>query len=219
MVVCALPPSVPQHQPQVLHRRAGRAFVFFEPDSTPTRIARYGVDDHGVVGWHQARVDQRFEQRHRAGGVAAGVAPVPDARITLRPLKPTLSRALDIAHRARLHVSIAPVCPAWRQCRQWQRPPRAYHAGVWKCRMVSGNEVFVCKASKNWPAPPSTAATKVSPSCCLTTAHYRRGLHMACMVTAKSWAAASSAPTLAESIGMAAEVAHGSCTDLPPVRK
>ena len=26
-------------------------------------------------------------------------------------------------------------------------------------------------------------------------------------------------PTLGESIGMAAEVAHGSCTDLPPVRK
>jgi hypothetical protein len=25
-------------------------------------------------------------------------------------------------------------------------------------------------------------------------------------------------PTLGESIGMAAEVAHGSCTDLPPVR-
>ena len=26
-------------------------------------------------------------------------------------------------------------------------------------------------------------------------------------------------PTLGESIGMAAEVAHGSCTDLPPARK
>ena len=26
-------------------------------------------------------------------------------------------------------------------------------------------------------------------------------------------------PTLGESIGMAAEVAHGSCTDLPPIRK
>jgi dihydrolipoamide dehydrogenase len=26
-------------------------------------------------------------------------------------------------------------------------------------------------------------------------------------------------PTLGESIGMAAEVANGSCTDLPPVRK
>ncbi len=26
-------------------------------------------------------------------------------------------------------------------------------------------------------------------------------------------------PTLGESIGMAAEVAHGSCTDLPPVRR
>jgi dihydrolipoamide dehydrogenase len=26
-------------------------------------------------------------------------------------------------------------------------------------------------------------------------------------------------PTLGESIGMAAEVAHGSCTDLPPSRK
>ena len=26
-------------------------------------------------------------------------------------------------------------------------------------------------------------------------------------------------PTLGESIGMAAEVAHGSCTDLPPMRK
>ena len=26
-------------------------------------------------------------------------------------------------------------------------------------------------------------------------------------------------PTLGESIGMAAEVAHGSCTDLPPTRK
>lgn len=26
-------------------------------------------------------------------------------------------------------------------------------------------------------------------------------------------------PTLGESIGMAAEVAHGSCTDLPPERK
>ena len=26
-------------------------------------------------------------------------------------------------------------------------------------------------------------------------------------------------PTLGESIGMAAEVAHGSCTDLPPPRK
>ena len=26
-------------------------------------------------------------------------------------------------------------------------------------------------------------------------------------------------PTLGESIGMAAEVAHGSCTDLPPVKK
>lgn len=26
-------------------------------------------------------------------------------------------------------------------------------------------------------------------------------------------------PTLGESIGMAAEVAHGSCTDLPPQRK
>lgn len=26
-------------------------------------------------------------------------------------------------------------------------------------------------------------------------------------------------PTLGESIGMAAEVAHGCCTDLPPVRK
>ena len=26
-------------------------------------------------------------------------------------------------------------------------------------------------------------------------------------------------PTLGESIGMAAEVAHGNCTDLPPVRK
>ena len=26
-------------------------------------------------------------------------------------------------------------------------------------------------------------------------------------------------PTLGESIGMAAEVAHGSCTDVPPVRK
>jgi dihydrolipoamide dehydrogenase len=26
-------------------------------------------------------------------------------------------------------------------------------------------------------------------------------------------------PTLGESIGMAAEVAHGACTDLPPVRR
>ena len=26
-------------------------------------------------------------------------------------------------------------------------------------------------------------------------------------------------PTLGESIGMAAEVAHGSCTDVPPTRK
>ena len=26
-------------------------------------------------------------------------------------------------------------------------------------------------------------------------------------------------PTLGETIGMAAEVAHGSCTDLPPMRK
>jgi hypothetical protein len=26
-------------------------------------------------------------------------------------------------------------------------------------------------------------------------------------------------PTLGESIGMAAELAHGSCTDLPPARK
>ncbi len=26
-------------------------------------------------------------------------------------------------------------------------------------------------------------------------------------------------PTLGESIGIAAEVAHGSCTDVPPVRK
>jgi len=26
-------------------------------------------------------------------------------------------------------------------------------------------------------------------------------------------------PTLGESIGLAAEVVHGSCTDLPPVRK
>ena len=26
-------------------------------------------------------------------------------------------------------------------------------------------------------------------------------------------------PTLGESIGMAAEVAHGSCTDLPPARR
>ena len=26
-------------------------------------------------------------------------------------------------------------------------------------------------------------------------------------------------PTLGESIGMAAEVAHGSCTDLPPMKK
>ncbi|MEN9618629.1 MAG: dihydrolipoyl dehydrogenase, partial [Pseudomonadota bacterium] len=26
-------------------------------------------------------------------------------------------------------------------------------------------------------------------------------------------------PTLGESIGMAAEVAHGSCTDLPPSKK
>lgn len=26
-------------------------------------------------------------------------------------------------------------------------------------------------------------------------------------------------PTIGESIGMAAEVAHGSCTDVPPVRK
>jgi len=26
-------------------------------------------------------------------------------------------------------------------------------------------------------------------------------------------------PTLGESIGMAAEVAHGSCTDLPPAKK
>ena len=26
-------------------------------------------------------------------------------------------------------------------------------------------------------------------------------------------------PTLGESIGMAVEVAHGSCTDMPPVRK
>jgi dihydrolipoamide dehydrogenase len=26
-------------------------------------------------------------------------------------------------------------------------------------------------------------------------------------------------PTLGESIGMAAEIAHGSCTDMPPARK
>ena len=26
-------------------------------------------------------------------------------------------------------------------------------------------------------------------------------------------------PTLGESVGLAAEVAHGTCTDLPPVRK
>ncbi|MCB1913385.1 MAG: hypothetical protein KDG53_16090, partial [Rhodocyclaceae bacterium] len=26
-------------------------------------------------------------------------------------------------------------------------------------------------------------------------------------------------PTLGETVGMAAEVAHGSCTDLPPMRK
>ena len=26
-------------------------------------------------------------------------------------------------------------------------------------------------------------------------------------------------PTLGENVGMAAEVAHGSCTDLPPVRR
>jgi dihydrolipoamide dehydrogenase len=26
-------------------------------------------------------------------------------------------------------------------------------------------------------------------------------------------------PTLGESIGMAAEIAHGSCTDVPPARK
>ena len=47
-------------------------------------------------------------------------------------------------------------------------------------------------------APLPTAATKASPNCCLTIHPH---------------------PTLGESIGMAAEVAHGSCTDLPPQKK
>ena len=34
-----------------------------------------------------------------------------------------------------------------------------------------------------------------------------------------NWQDHPPAPTLGESIGMAAEVAHGSCTDLPPARK
>jgi hypothetical protein len=42
------------------------------------------------------------------------------------------------------------------------------------------------------------AATKVSPNCCLKIHPH---------------------PTQGESIGMTAEVAHGSCTDLPPARK
>ncbi len=86
----------------------------------------------------------------------------------------------------------------------------------------------------------------VSPSCCLTTAPKRTavslrerkilaggmvGTHAGDMIGEVALAIEMGAdavdigktihphPTLGESIGMAAEVAHGSCTDVPPARK
>jgi dihydrolipoamide dehydrogenase len=90
-----------------------------------------------------------------------------------------------------------------------------------------------------------TAATKASPSCCSTTAPKQDhghghgkilgggmvGTHAGDMIGEIALAIEMGAdavdigktihphPTLGESIGMAAEVAHGSCTDVPPARK
>jgi dihydrolipoamide dehydrogenase len=80
-----------------------------------------------------------------------------------------------------------------------------------------------------------TAATKASPSCCSTPRDGHRilgggivGTHAGDMIGEVALAIEMGAdavdigktihphPTLGESIGMAAEVAHGSCTDLPP---
>jgi dihydrolipoamide dehydrogenase len=93
-----------------------------------------------------------------------------------------------------------------------------------------------CSRGRLRAAPSPTAATRASPSCCSTRdaphpgrrhrrhacrRHDRRGRagHRDGRRRVDIGKTIHPHPTLGESIGMAAEVAHGSCTDLPPARR
>jgi pyruvate/2-oxoglutarate dehydrogenase complex dihydrolipoamide dehydrogenase (E3) component len=71
---------------------------------------------------------------------------------------------------------------------------KAVHEGHVAAEVIAGE----LQGSKVLAAAAYTRATKALPSRCLTIHPH---------------------PTLGESIGMAAEIAHGSCTDVPPARK
>ncbi len=76
-----------------------------------TRLSRQSAEWFAAAGQRpQARIELNYNDAMKslvAAGYGAALlpheagAPPPDARISLRPLKPSLSRALGIAHRAR----------------------------------------------------------------------------------------------------------------------
>lgn len=78
-----------------------------------TRLSRHTDQWFAAAGLRpQARIELNYNDAMKslvAAGYGAALlpheagAPPPDARITMRPLKPALSRALGIAHRARGH--------------------------------------------------------------------------------------------------------------------
>jgi len=78
-----------------------------------TRLSRHTDQWFAAAGLRpQARIELNYNDAMKslvAAGYGAALlpheagAPPPDARITVRPLKPALSRALGIAHRARGH--------------------------------------------------------------------------------------------------------------------
>lgn len=78
-----------------------------------TRLSRQTDQWFATAGLRpQARIELNYNDAMKslvAAGYGAALlpheagAPAPDARITLRPLKPAMSRALGIAHRARGH--------------------------------------------------------------------------------------------------------------------
>ncbi len=77
-----------------------------------TRLSRQTAEWFAVAGERpQARIELNYNDAMKslvAAGYGAALlpheagAPAPDARISVRPLKPALSRALGIAHRSRL---------------------------------------------------------------------------------------------------------------------
>ena len=77
-----------------------------------TRLSRQTAEWFAAAGERpQARIELNYNDAMKslvAAGYGAALlpheagAPAPDSRISMRPLKPALSRALGIAHRARL---------------------------------------------------------------------------------------------------------------------